>query len=52
MAYVIVIFGTLIAVNLGVGTWLSEGHVAAGASQGAVDVENIASPQSIPHTKQ
>lgn len=48
MAYVIVIFGTLIAANLGIGTWLSEGHVETGARQGVVDVENIASPQSAP----
>ena len=52
MAYVFVVFGTLIAINLGIGTKLSEGYVEAAANQGMAAVETIALPQSNPRPAQ
>lgn len=41
MGHVIVIFGTLIALNVGFGYWLSEENAAKQPPQGVVEVEDV-----------
>ena len=41
MGHVIAIFGTLIALNLGFGYWLSEQSDVAEPEQGVVEVEEV-----------
>lgn len=49
MGHVIVIFGTLIALNMGFGYWLSEENQDQQPAQGVVEVEDVqAQQQSAP----
>ena len=41
MGHVIVIFGTLIALNMGFGYWLSEKNAEKQQQQGVVEVEDV-----------
>ncbi|HVL01618.1 MAG TPA: hypothetical protein VM553_17490 [Dongiaceae bacterium] len=41
MGHVIVIFGTLIALNMGFGYWLSEENAENQPKQGVVEVEDV-----------
>ena len=47
MGHVIAIFGTLIALNLGFGYWLSEQNDVAEPDQGVVEVEEVPAEQAV-----
>lgn len=52
MGHVIVIFGTLIALNMGFGYWLSEKNADSNQPQGVVEVEDVqAEVQSTPQAQ-
>jgi hypothetical protein len=52
MGHVIVIFGTLIALNMGFGYWLSEKNAESNQPQGVVEVEDVqAQAQPEPETQ-
>lgn len=52
MGHVIVIFGTLIALNMGFGYWLSEKNAESNQPQGVVEVEDVqAQAQPAPETQ-
>lgn len=52
MGHVIVIFGTLIALNMGFGYWLSEKNAESKQPQGVVEVEDVqAQAQPAPATQ-
>ncbi|HEX4938214.1 MAG TPA: hypothetical protein VFX11_06035 [Candidatus Kapabacteria bacterium] len=48
MGHVIVIFGTLIALNMGFGYWLSEQNAENQPQQGVVEVEDVQADASAP----
>ena len=52
MANVIVIFGTLIALNLGFGYWLSEKNAEKQPPKGVVEVENVQAKAAVPAESQ
>jgi len=52
MANVIVIFGTLIALNLGFGYWLSEKNAEKQPPKGVVEVENVQAKATVPAASQ
>lgn len=52
MGHVIAIFGTLIALNLGFGYWLSEQNDVAEPEQGVVEVEEVPANQAVEPQKQ
>lgn len=47
MGHVIAIFGTLIALNLGFGYWLSDQNDAAQPDEGVVEVEEVSVDQPV-----
>jgi hypothetical protein len=47
MGHVIAIFGTLIALNLGFGYWLSEQNDVAEPEEGVVEVEEVPADQAV-----
>jgi hypothetical protein len=52
MGHVIVIFGTLIALNMGFGYWLSEKNAESNQPEGVVEVEDVqAQAQPVPETQ-
>ncbi|WP_290581553.1 hypothetical protein [Ketobacter sp.] len=52
MGHVIAIFGTLIALNLGFGYWLSEQNDVAEPEEGVVEVEEVpADPAAVPQAE-
>ncbi|MEE2729616.1 MAG: hypothetical protein VYA55_02285 [Pseudomonadota bacterium] len=52
MGHVIAIFGTLIALNLGFGFWLSEQNDVAEPEEGVVEVEEVqADPVAAPQAE-
>lgn len=48
MGHVIVIFGTLIALNMGFGYWLSEQNAEKQPEQGVVEVEDVQAEAAAP----
>lgn len=48
MGHVIVIFGTLIALNMGFGYWLSEQNAEDQPKQGVVEVEDVQAEAAAP----
>lgn len=48
MGHVIVIFGTLIALNMGFGYWLSEENAKSAQPQGVVEVEDVSAQAEEP----
>lgn len=48
MGHVIVIFGTLIALNMGFGYWLSEQNAEKQPEQGVVEVEDVQAEANAP----
>lgn len=48
MGHVIVIFGTLIALNMGFGYWLSEQNAEDQPKQGVVEVEDVQGEAAAP----
>lgn len=52
MGHVIVIFGTLIALNMGFGYWLSEKNAESNQPEGVVEVEDVqAEAQQAPESQ-
>lgn len=47
MGHVVAIFGTLIALNLGFGFWLSEENAAAEPEEGVVEVEEVSVDEAV-----
>lgn len=47
MGHVVVIFGTLIALNLGFGYWLSEQNDTQQPEEGVVEVEEVSVDQPV-----
>ena len=52
MGQVILIFGTLIALNLGFGFWLSEQVETENPEEGVVEIESIPAGEEYPEQKQ
>lgn len=48
MVNVVVIFGTLIALNLGFGYWLSEKNAEKQPPQGVVEIEDVQAKSAAP----
>lgn len=51
MGHVIVIFGTLIALNMGFGYWLSEQNADGTQPEGVVEVEDVSAQATTPATQ-
>ncbi len=52
MGHIIIIFGTLIALNFGFGLWVSDQVEAENTEAGVVEIEQVPADQAYPIPKQ